>query len=150
MSNIGDLFWWNFLDMPRMYKKLSWILLPLMKALWHLEIIFSIISASLSKRSFINSFATLWIRLIGMKSSIFSTPSFFGSKMILASFKMSKFWNLYTWRVCMTAIRSCLMMGVTPKITFWWFKKLFKRLKIKCLLIMNSFLYKVYFPKENK
>jgi hypothetical protein len=36
MRSIGDLFWWNSLAMLRTYKKVSCVLLPLMKVLGHM------------------------------------------------------------------------------------------------------------------
>jgi hypothetical protein len=67
------------------------MLLPLMKALWQLDMMFAITGASLSDGSFIKILVTLFIRLMGLKSSFFSIPSFFGNKMMLASLSMSKF-----------------------------------------------------------
>jgi hypothetical protein len=74
----------------RTYKKLSWMLHFLMKALWQGEIRASISGASQNARSLVMILAIVRIRLIGQKSEMSSASSFFGRTMMFASLSRFK------------------------------------------------------------
>lgn len=63
--------------MFRTYRKLSWMLLFLMNALWHLETKEYNRGANLFARSLVNNFAKLCMRLIGRKSVTLHGVRFF-------------------------------------------------------------------------
>jgi hypothetical protein len=64
--SMGDLLRCYLLAMLRMKRKLSWMFRPLMNVAWHLEMIFLMAGTSLMESSFVKSFVTLWMRLMGL------------------------------------------------------------------------------------
>lgn len=64
-NKLGVLDWWSSLARFCTNRKLSWMHLFLMKALWLLEIMLSRIGACLLAMSLEKIFVRLWIRLIG-------------------------------------------------------------------------------------
>lgn len=71
--------------------KLSCMLLVLIKALWALETSLFMNEASLLTMIFVMIFAKEWIKLIGSKSVISSTPSFLVSNTVFAALSQRKF-----------------------------------------------------------
>jgi hypothetical protein len=75
-------------------KKLSWIFLPLTKALWFVETKDGKKGASRLAIILITNLAKLWMRLIGLKSFTWTASIFFGSKVMKAELRSL---NLNTW-----------------------------------------------------
>lgn len=80
----------SLLAKPRTYRKLSWIVLDRMKALWAVETIEFMNGLSRMARIFVIILTTPCIKLIGLKSLIVSAPSFLGIRIIFAELMMSR------------------------------------------------------------
>ena len=93
------------------YRKLSWMLLFLMNALWHLETKESNRGANLFARSLVNNFAKLCMRLIGRKSVTRMASAFFGSRIILAEFSSSKPWEFSINMLFIATMTSSLIIS---------------------------------------
>lgn len=87
IKSVGVLLRWKRCAKFRTYKKLSCMLLPLMKALWQGEVRSFISGASRSARTLVIIFAIACMRLMGRKSRISSAPSFFGIRIMFALLK---------------------------------------------------------------
>jgi hypothetical protein len=77
-SSVGVLLWWKVLVRFRTYKKLSWMLLFFMNALWHVLISWPINGARRNARIFVMILAIACIKPIGQKSRMSFAPSYLG------------------------------------------------------------------------
>ena len=108
--SVGVRDLWRRLAKFLTYKKLSWMLLVFMKALWALETSLFMCGASLVAIILVISLAIAWMRLMGLKSVTSSAPSFLGMRAIFAEFSQ---WRLLVWRApnwLITAMISILIM----------------------------------------
>jgi hypothetical protein len=133
-KSAGILLRWKHLAILRTDRKLSCILLFLMKALCVGEIIVPMCGASLRARVLVMILVKGWMRLIGLKSSIDSAPSFFGSRTMLAvlirgRLPVRRLWNALAASItnfrfarhdaCLFRARSMTARPRTVRLSFW-------------------------------
>jgi hypothetical protein len=82
-----------------------------MKALWQGEMRLLMSGARRKARTLVMIFATPWMRLMGLKSPIDSTPSFFGTRIMFALFRRFRSWLPKLYNESIAAIMSSRMIG---------------------------------------